>query len=60
MAVPLDKTYFGKRYQKSLKIAECPLHQLIRLGRLEIHIALLKSQPVDIRIPHSGLLCFSR
>ena len=35
---------------KSLKIAEYPLHPLIRLGRLEIYIALLTSQLVDIRI----------
>ena len=34
----------------SLKITEYPLHQLICLGRLEIYIALLKSQPVHIRI----------
>ena len=34
----------------SLKIAEYPLHQLICLGRLEIYIALLKSQPVHVRI----------
>ena len=31
-----------------------PLHQLIRLGRLEIHIALLKSQPVNVRILPQG------
>ena len=37
----------------SLKTAEYPLHQLIALdmlGRLEIYIALLKSQRVHIRI----------
>ena len=34
----------------SLKIAEYPIHQLICLGRLEIYIALLESQPVHIRI----------
>ena len=28
---------FGKKYQDSLKIGEHPLHQLIRLDRLEIH-----------------------
>ena len=39
---------------KSLKIAEYPLHPLIRLGRLEIYIALLTSQLVDIRILPQG------
>ena len=38
-----------QKYQKSLKIAEYPLHQLICLGRLGISIAL--SNPnVDVRI----------
>ena len=32
---------FQKKYQESLKVSECPLHQLIRQGRPEIHIALL-------------------
>ena len=39
---------------KSLKIVEYPLHQLICLGRLEIYIALLKSQPLDVRILPQG------
>ena len=34
----------------SLKIAKYPLHQFIFPGRLEIYIALLKSQTVHIRI----------
>ena len=49
-----NKTYFGQKNIKSLKIAEYPLHQLIRLSRLEIHVALLKSQPVDFRILFQG------
>ena len=32
---------FQQKYQESLKVSECPLHQLIRQGRPEIHIALL-------------------
>ena len=41
------------KYQGSLKIEEYPLHQLIRLGRLEIHIAL--SNPnIDVRIFAQG------
>ena len=32
---------FQKKYQESLKLSECQLHQLIRQGRPEIHIALL-------------------
>ena len=37
------------KYQESLRIAEYPLPQLLRLGRLEIHIAL--SNPnIDVRI----------
>ena len=31
---------FWQKYQKSLKIAEYPVYQLIRLGLLEVHIAL--------------------
>ena len=34
---------FRQKYQESLKIAEHPLHQSIRLGRLGIHTALLDS-----------------
>ena len=54
MTVPLNNTYFGKRYQKSFKIAEYLLHQLICLGLLEIHIARLKSQPINVRILSQG------
>ena len=32
---------FQQKCQESLKVSECPLHQLIRQGRPEIHIALL-------------------
>ena len=43
----------GKKYQESLKIVEYPLHQLICLGRLMIHIAL--SNPnIDVRIFAQG------
>ena len=35
-------TCFWQKYQESLKIVIYPLHQLIRLGRLEIHIALFQ------------------
>ena len=31
---------FWQKYQKSLKIAEYPVYQLIRLGLLEVYIAL--------------------
>ena len=31
---------FRRKYQESLKTAEYPLHQLMHLGRLEIHMAL--------------------
>ena len=54
MTVPLNNSYFGKRYQKSFKIAEYLLHQLICLGLLEIHIAHLKSQPINVRILSQG------
>ena len=38
-----------QKYQQSLIIAEYPLHQLIRQGRLEVNIAL--SYPnIDVRI----------
>ena len=32
--------YFQQKYQESAQIAEYPVHLLIRLGRLEIHIAV--------------------
>ena len=42
-----------RKWQKSFKIAEYPLYQLIRLGRQEIHIAL--SNPnTDVRIFAQG------
>ena len=50
--VPLNKT--SAKNIKRLKIAEYPLHQPIRLGCLEIYIALLKSQPVNVRILPQG------
>ena len=34
-------TCFKQKYQKSKNIAEYPAHQLICLGRLEIHITFL-------------------
>ena len=40
IAVTSSTKRICKKYQESLKIVEYPLHQLIRLGRLEIHIAL--------------------
>ena len=46
---------FRRKYQERVKITEYPLHQLIPLGRLEIHIAL--SNPnIDVRIFAQG--CF--
>ena len=40
---------FRQKYQENLKITEYPIHQLIRLGRLEVHIAL--SNPnIDVKI----------
>ena len=44
---------FRREYQKRVKITEYPLHQLIRLGRLEIHIALSNSN-IDVRIFAQG------
>ena len=42
-----------KKNEKSFKIAEYPLYQLIRQGRQEIHIAL--SNPnIDVRIFAQG------
>jgi len=35
--------HFRQKYHESLNIAEFPLHQLIRQGRLEIHITLWNS-----------------
>ena len=44
---------FRQKYQEGLKTAEYPLHQLIRLRRLEFHIAL--SNPnIDVRIFAEG------
>ena len=44
---------FRQKYQESLRIVEYPLPRLIRLGRLEIHIAL--SNPnIDVRILAQG------
>ena len=42
-------TYFRQKYQESFRTAEYPLHQLIRLGRLETHTTL------SIRNPRLGL-----
>ena len=41
--------------KKSLKIVEYPLHQLIRLGCLEIHITLL-NRNIDVRILAQGYI----
>ena len=43
----------------SFKIAEYPLHQLLRLGRQEIHIALSQSQH-RCQNPRSGIMCYHR
>ena len=44
---------FRQKYQENLKITEYPIHQLIRLGRLEVHIAL--SNPnIDVKILAQG------
>ena len=40
---------FRRKYQESLKIAEYPLYQLIRLRLLEIHNAL-STPNIDVRI----------
>ena len=40
---------FRRKYQESLKTAEYPLHQLIHLGRLEIHIRLWNPS-INVRI----------
>ena len=48
---------FRQKYQESLKITEYPIHRLIRLGRLEVHIAL--SNPnIDVKILAQGY-CFA-
>ena len=44
---------FRQKYQENLKIMEYPIHQLIRLGRLEVPIAL--SNPnIDVKILAQG------
>ena len=44
---------FRQKYQESLKITEYPIHQLIRLGRLEVHVAL--SNPnIDVKLLAQG------
>ena len=49
---------FRQKYQESLKITEYPIHQLIRLGRLEVHIAI--SNPnIDVNILAQGYTLFS-
>ena len=44
---------FWRKHRDSFKTAECPIHQLIRLDRLEIHIALSNSD-IDVRILAQG------
>ena len=44
---------FRQKNQESLKIAEYPLHQSIRLGHLIIHIAFSNSN-IDVRILGQG------
>ena len=44
-------------FQESLKIVEYPLHQLICLGLLEIHVAPSNLGQQQCQITHSGLLC---
>ena len=53
MAVTSSTKRICKKYQESLKIVEYPLHQLIRLGRLEVHIAL-SNPDIDVRILAQG------
>ena len=52
---------FRKKISRKLsfKIAEYPLHQLLRLGRQEIHIALSQSQH-RCQNPCSGIMCCHR
>ena len=45
---------FRRKYQESLKIAEYPLHQLIRLDCMEIHMALANPANIDVRILAQG------
>ena len=51
---------FRQEYQENLKITEYPVAQLIRLGRLEVHIALSnQSNPnIDVQILAQGY-CFA-
>ena len=44
---------FWRKHRDSFKIADCPIHQLIRLDRQEIHIALSNSD-IDVRILAQG------
>ena len=48
---------FRQKYQESLKITEYPIHQLRRLGRLEVHIAL-SNRNIDVQILAQGY-CFA-
>ena len=45
--------YFQRKYQETAQIAEYAVHLLIRLGRLEIHIAVLQIRS-DARILVQG------
>ena len=45
---PNKTKMLSAKYQESFKIAEYPLHQLIHLGRLEIHITPLN--PISGRL----------
>ena len=48
---------FRQKSQESLKITEYPIHQLRRLGRLEVHIAL-SNRNIDVQILAQGY-CFA-
>ena len=48
-----------EKISRELKIAEYPLHQLLRLGRQEIHIALSQSQH-RCQNSRSGIMCCHR
>ena len=48
-----------EKISRELKIVEYPLHQLLRLGRQEIHIALSQSQH-RCQNPRSGIMCYHR
>ena len=48
-------TRFRRKYQKSLKkVAEYPVHQVIHLGRLEIHIAFSNLRRHPCQNPREG------